>query len=334
MQDHNQGNSSSTIGVERTDWRARLFLPLTMTTIVVVGLLIWLMTRQGPSTPAISATDASSTREVIQFATGEAGRLATRVAQAPSQTAEARATGAAVAEARKTASAQVAAASTTQARSTAQARATEAIPVTQTARARAFAEAHAEANATVLALVERAIPLFGPLSGKLEQLEGDQAPQVSCFSPRTTVGDFIAEATFYNPTASDPLPSPPAWDYGIVFSNLDGENDTEYRLILASDGSWTLNLHSSGFDISNRDSTPFLDLSNEGSNALKLYVTGDTSYLYINGQYVDTLDLSMFGMGQSSGGRHDVSICAGMLAGNAIKGRPTTYEALRVWSLP
>ena len=265
----------------------------------------------------------------MQFATIEAARQATSLVEAPSRTAAARATATAEAYERETVAAQTA---TAQARSTTQARATAAVPVTQTAQAQAFETARAQANATTQALTQRATLLFGPSSGILEQREGDQASQIACESPRVTLRDFIAEATFHNPTASDPLPSPPAWDYGFIFSNLDGE--TEYRLILDADGTWTLNLHSSGFDISNRDTTPLLDLSTEGSNTLKLYVTGDTSHLYINGQYVDTLDLSMFGMSQSSASAHDISICAGILVGNAIAGRPTLYDDFTIWSLP
>jgi len=247
--------------------------------------------------------------------------------EAPSRTAIAHSTASAEAHERETASA-------AQVRSTTHALETAAVPVTQTARAQAFETARARAGATAQTLTQHATLLFGPSSGVLEQREGDQAPQIACESPRLILRDFIAEATFHNPTASDPLPSPPAWDYGFIFSNLDGE--TEYRIILDSGGSWTLNLHSSGLDISNRDSTSLLDLSTEGSNTLKLYVTNDndTSHLYINGQYVDTLDLTMFGMAQSSGSEHDISICAGIMVGNAIAGRPTLYDDFNLWSLP
>jgi hypothetical protein len=313
----------------RPDWRSKLLLPLTLATIGALALIVWLFARSETTTPTLSSRDVSATREAVQFATSEAARQATIEIEAPSRTALARITASAEAHERETATT---VASTAQARATTHARDTAAVPVTQTAMAQAFERAHAQADATTQALTQRATLLFGPSSGILEQREGDQAPQVACEDPHLILRDFIAEATFHNPTASDPLPSPPAWDYGFIFSNLDGE--TEYRLILDSGGSWTLNLHSSGFDISNRDSTPLLNLSTEGSNTLKLYVTGDTSYLYINGQYIDTLDLAMFGMAQPSGSAHDISICAGIMVGNAIAGRPTLYDGFTVWSLP
>lgn len=329
MPDSDHGTPSSRGRSGHPDWRGRLLLPLTLATIAAFTLILWLLLRSETSTPALSPRDISATKEAVQFATSEAARQATLAIEAPSRTAVARTTAIAEAHERETAAAQ---ASTAQARSTTQARATAAVPVTQTAQAQAFEIARAQAEATTQALTQRATLVFGPSSGILEQRDGDQAAQIACESPRITLRDFIAEATFHNPTASDPLPSPPAWDYGLIFSNLDGE--TEYRLILDADGTWTLNLHGSAFDISNRDTTPLLDLSTEGSNTLKLYVTGDISHLYINGQYVDTLNLSMFGMSQSSGSAHDISICAGIIVGNAIASRPTLYDDFTIWSLP
>jgi hypothetical protein len=117
-----------------------------------------------------------------------------------------------------------------------------------------------------------------------------------------------------------------------TFSNT-GEA-TEYRVILDSESAWTFNLHSSGYDISLRDTTNLLDLSDRGSNTLKLYVTGDTAQLYMNGHYIDTLDLVMLGLGQSSEATHDVMVCAGIREEYAAVGRLTRYEGFRVWSLP
>lgn len=302
------------------DWRARLLLPLVLASISALALLGWLLLRGSPSTPTLSPLEVSSTREAVQFATAEAARQATREAVAPTRTAAAQATATAATHERETAAARTSTAEA-HARSTAQA------PVTQTAQAHVFETARAQAEATASTLTTLSTLVYGPSSGTLAQTEGNQASQVACDFSRITLSDFIAEATFHNPETP-----PPAWDYGIIFSNL--EDESEHRLILDADGSWTLNLHSSGFDISNRDTTPLLDLSPTGSNTLKLFVADATGYLFINGHYIDTLDLTMFGLDQSIESEHDISVCTGIMEGNAITGRPVIYDHFTIWSLP
>jgi hypothetical protein len=143
--------------------------------------------------------------------------------------------------------------------------------------------------------------------------------------------DFVAEATFRNPQDYGQEEGA-AWEYGLVFTNI-GEH-TEYRALVDSKGSWTFSLHAPGYDISLRDITNLIDLSYSGSNSLRLYVTGDTAQLYVNGQYIDTLDLVMLSLGQSSEARHDVMVCAGVREEYGPVERLTRYEGFRVWSLP
>jgi hypothetical protein len=301
-----------------SDWRAKLILPLTLASIAALIFLFWLLFRSNPSAPALSSQQTSATREAAQFATGEAIRQATRDAAAPTTTAVARATSTARAQKRETASSARTSTAAAQARSTAQA------PATQTAQAQAFATAQTEAEATTQALTTLSTLVYGPAGGVLEQTERNQ---IACNPSHITLSDFIAEATFHNPG-----PTSQPWDYGIIFSNL--EDESEYRLILDSGGSWTLNLHSTGFDISNRDTTPLLDLSPTGSNTLKLFVTDNIGDLYINSHYVDTHDLTMFGLDPSTESEHDISICAGIMEGNDLVGRPVVYDNFTIWSLP
>jgi hypothetical protein len=63
-------------------------------------------------------------------------------------------------------------------------------------------------------------------------------------------------------------------------------------------------------------------------------VTGDKAQFSVNGRYIDTFDLNMLGLGQSSGAAHDVMVCAGIREGYGAVGRVTRYEGFRVWSLP
>lgn len=274
----------------------------------------------GGDTPGLSQRDISSTAEAVQFATSEAIRQATRVAANASHTAIAQATNTVIARERRAEADRTSVASTAQARATAQA------PATRTVRAQAFETARAEAEATIQVLNEHASQVYGPSDGALAQEAGDL---VACDDAGVKLRNFVVEAKFRNPQAEPGE----KWDYGIVFLNLGGQ--TQYRLILDSDGRWTLNLHGSGFDIENRDTTDLLDLSQGGSNRLKLFLTGDTAQLYLNGKYVSTLDLDMWGgMGAASPYMHSVLICAGIKRGYSLPGKSTVYEDFSVWELP
>jgi hypothetical protein len=290
----------------------------------IVAMLLWALFRGmipgiGPGQPE---EDASATREAVQFATAEVIREATRESLRATDTVIAQATATTeteIAHERGTASARTSIAQATRAYATAQA------PVTQTARAQALETTRAHAEETVTALSASATQVYGPSNGNLEPPGGDQ---VACDEAGLTLHNFIAEARFYNPGPESGQP----WDYGIIFPNLGTE--TDYRLTVSSDGDWALNLHSTGFDITNRDETALLDVSEGGSNTLKLVVTEEGAYLFINGRYVTTLDLDMFEIVSPDRALHPVLICAGVKSGYSVPGRATRYEDFTVWSLP
>jgi hypothetical protein len=287
---------------------------------LVAGLIAWVLLRA--STPTLSQAEVSGTREAVQFATSQADRRATMKAGRATGTAIAWETATAEAHGRGVAASQTSIAAATAARATAEA------PPTLTAQAQAHETAQVQAEATAQVLDRQATVLYGPISGTLEQIEGVALP---CTAAGVSLRDFVAEATFRNPEDAG-FAAGGAWDYGLIFSNI-GEA-TEYRVILDSESAWTFNLHSSGYDISIRDTTSLLDLSGRGSNTLKLYVTGDTAQLYVNGHYIDTFELVMLGLGQASQATHDVMVCAGIREEYAAVGRLTRYEGFRAWSLP
>ena len=300
--------------------RRRLMLPFSLFAagcFVVVALIVLVLAR--PATPSLSQAEVSGTREAVQAATSQAEMRATMKAGVATGTARARATTTAEVREREAGASQTA---ETQARATAEA------PPTLTAQARAYETDRVQAEATVQVLEEQAALVYGPTKGTLEQLEADEVP---CAAAGLNLREFVAEATFRNPQIAG-AETDQAWDYGIVFSNL-GEG-TEYRAILDSRGTWTFSLHSDAYDISISDMTVPTDVSDEGSNTLKLFVTGEMAQLYANGRYIGTFDLVMLELGQSSEAAHDVMVCAGVREGYGAVGRVTGYEGFRVWSLP
>ena len=303
----------------RSNGRASTLIPIILASALALGLLGWLFFVRGPGQTGLSKQDVSATAEAVDFATAQAGRQATQEAAGAVATGFAQGTATAITKEQEAAASQTAVAATAEARATAEA------PPTLTAQAVEFEAARTQADAEAQALDKQATRIYGPKSGQLEQTD---ANQVTCEPAEVALRDFVAEIRFHNPATG----LSHSWDYGIIFSNSG--DDTDYRLILDSTGHWTLNLHSEGYDISNRDSTQMLALSKGGTNTLKLYVTGDTTLLYINGQYVDTLDLNMFGQGPASGTLHDVSACAGISKEDAATGTSTGYEDFTVWALP
>jgi hypothetical protein len=191
----------------------------------------------------------------------------------------------------------------------------------------ATTQARAEATAQVLSDQGKVQPVQA--SGILEQVKSGE---VACSAPVAASSDFEAEVHFQNPMFPSQQSANQKWDYGIIFAHPN--DGLEYRLVLDSAGKWTLNLHAEGYDIENRDSTSLLDVSTQGSNTLKIAISGDEAHLYINGAFIDTLDLTMFEQGGASEAGYDISVCAGIMRENAAVGSSTLYDGYTLKSLP
>ena len=172
-----------------------------------VGLIAWVVLRANITT--LSQAAVSGTREAVQFATSQADRRATSKAGRATGTAVAWETATSEAHVRETAASQTSIAAATAAQATAEA------PPTLTAQAQARETARIRAEATVLALDEQALPVYGPSSGTLEQLESGELP---CTTAGVNLRDFVAEATFHNPEDAG-FAAGGAWDYGLLLEH-------------------------------------------------------------------------------------------------------------------
>jgi hypothetical protein len=138
--------------------------------------------------------------------------------------------------------------------------------------------------------------------------------------------NFVASVRFNNPYD----PSESAWDYGLGFRG-EGTDDG-YRLYLNSDGEWY-------FEIANEGGPrPFYRLKSgkaekfhrawDQHNDLAIYVENDELLLFINEEYVDTLDVSH----RSRSGK--IWVGTGFTEKHRVPGAYTEYQDFVVRVLP
>ena len=161
------------------------------------------------------------------------------------------------------------------------------VMLTSTSLARATATAQAQTtNAAILSNIEAPRSLvYGPNSGALEHTTNDL---ISAQDAGVNLTNFIVEARLFNPYAT----SKGAWDYGFILRHA--EKNTHYRFVIKSEKSWTLVNNTGDPDgvIITQGELPSLDVSENGSNLVKLVFQGDRGWFYLNGELITELDLS------------------------------------------
>jgi len=196
-----------------------------------------------------------------------------------------------------------------------------------TIAAGAQATSTSQAWATVTAIIQLNADegwelAYGPLAGSLEHNPGDG--QLKANIAHVNINDFVVEATFTNPYAA----STGSWDYGFMFRHA-GSNQ-QFRLVILSDKSWLLrnNTGTTDGEIIEQGEFTDLDISDGGTNHIKLVCDGPDGWLFINDIQVTELDLSA----RTNSG--DVIITTGILSGNQIQGSFTEYQNFTIWALP
>ena len=164
-------------------------------------------------------------------------------------------------------------------------------------------------------------PLFGPSSGELDHIDNDLIKQEYA---EGEAADFIMRATFTNPHQAD---AEIGWDYGFVFRDV-GVNE-QYWLILTSDEDWTLDYQTEEDDFFLQDE-PLDNLNTNAneSNELVLIAQNEIGYFFVNGVYIDQLDLS----DRTEAG--ETAVVGAFFLGNERIGTHTEYVDFTIWPLP
>lgn len=168
--------------------------------------------------------------------------------------------------------------------------------------------------------VARVGALYGPSSGQLFHQQDDF---IETFVAGVDLSDFIVQANVFNPF---PISVGP-WDMGLIFRQQD--LDHEMRLVIRSDGSWSLNSRQADQDqfAGEGQLGDALNVSENGSNRVTLIVLAEWGYFLLNDRFIATLDLST----RVDAG--DVAVGTGFYSSDERDGETTTFEDFTVWSI-
>lgn len=158
--------------------------------------------------------------------------------------------------------------------------------------------------------------VYGPTAGSLVH---DNDDKIEVRFADVELRDFWVEATFFNPYSAQSGD----WDYGFLFRRE--ALDQEFRLIIKSNE--TLKFTNGPHQEIDEGLIPNLNVGTDESNHVRLIADGNKAYLYINGQFIDQLDLSER---TNAGG---ISVGTGMFEGDQMVGQTTLYQEFTIWSI-
>ena len=159
---------------------------------------------------------------------------------------------------------------------------------------------------------------FGPIDGELrhEPLDGFIKEQ----DANVSVADMMVEATFVNPYSA----ASNDWDYGFM---LRGSVSGSFiQVVVTSDRRWYLGWRETS-DAENQrlggGTLTTFNTSSGGRNHLRVVAIEERGWLFVNGDFVSTLDLS------DVTGAGDVAVMTGAFTGNEVSGAVTRFENFR-----
>ncbi len=160
-------------------------------------------------------------------------------------------------------------------------------------------------------------PLTGPKSGELTQAIGS----LDIASAQVITENFYSTVRFSNPDNSEAPDHP--WDIVLGFWHTGGDN--QVRLVIASDGGWSLALGTARPILNGAIDN--LNLGEDGDNEIGLAVLDGIGYLSVNDAFVTSFEIPS----QPRAG--DLWLASGTFPENAQEGVQTSYSDWTIWSL-
>jgi hypothetical protein len=227
------------------------------------------------------------------------------------------------ANAQKTADAQIQATMAERVRATSTAQAVATMTAQVYAQQTAQVQMTADALSAYLASLQGSrVLVYGPANGSLTHEASDALIQTN--DAGVNLRDFIVEARFYNPYSL----ATGSWDYGFILRHET--KNVQFRFVILSDKTWVL-LNNSG----DPDGTliaegelPGLDVSEKGSNLVRLIFQGKRGLFFLNDAFIAEFDLSSR---MNSGG---IYIATGVYQDDEIDGYSTDFSDFTIWSIP
>ena len=164
-------------------------------------------------------------------------------------------------------------------------------------------------------------PVFGPQNGELAHIIDDL---IKLQSANVDQVNFIVDTTFSNPFAA----AVNEWDFGFSFRT---NGSFKYWLVIGSEGNWQLADREGSVDdeFTVAEGDVFnLNLGENETNQLRLIAWGNTGYFFLNGKFIDSLDISN---NQKSG---DIEVITAFYFDHEIEGKATEFANFTVIPLP
>ena len=171
--------------------------------------------------------------------------------------------------------------------------------------------------------IRRLSRVYGPRDGNIKHDPDDG--RIDTHRPRTSLLDGIIEARFHNPYAS----RQGNWSNGFLVRH-SGLNEF-HGIVIQEDGRWHHHLRTGDADITQRLAEQYslqISTASSSSNHIRVIALGEEGWLFINGEFMERLDLS----GWTEKG--EVLAMTGYFAGDGIAGSgySTRFEDFTIWS--
>ena len=164
---------------------------------------------------------------------------------------------------------------------------------------------------------------FGPMDGELQHDPTDNFIETEYVN--VSIGDMVLEATFVNPYSA----SSNSWDYGFMVRRDTSRADIPFLvLVVSSNRGWEVKSGADGeYKRIGAGTVRDFNIGAGGRNHLMVVTIGDRGWLFVNGAFVTSIELSSV---HQAG---DVSVITGFYAGDEVAGAVTQYEGFRGYEL-
>ena len=156
---------------------------------------------------------------------------------------------------------------------------------------------------------------FGPTNGELRHDPSDGSIETEYAN--VSIADMIVEATFVNPYSA----ASNKWDYGFIFRRE--HTGRAIHFVVTSDQRWGLawrERSTAGNERLGGGTLKSFDTSPGGRNHLRVIAIKERGWLFVNGEFVSSLDLS------TVTGAGDVAVITGAFTGNEVTDAVTRFE--------
>lgn len=170
---------------------------------------------------------------------------------------------------------------------------------------------------------------YGPINGSIKH-----DPDCICvrtFDAGVVVSDAIMGAKFFNPYSASEGDHGHShgvgnWDYGFIMRSSYTTNDTFHALIIRSDGWWyhVERIGNVESYLINSGKSEFINTQYNHYNKVNIMMIGEEGWLFVNDQFVTTLDLNSI----TKPGR--LLAFTGYSAGDSVTGFSTMFEGLSI----